>query len=88
MVKPNAIFEVLDVKNRTKVSKLILTASGGPLNIKTEDLINITPERAIKHPNWSMGKKISVDSATTTMNKGLELIEAHYLFEMPTKRLM
>jgi 1-deoxy-D-xylulose-5-phosphate reductoisomerase len=83
----NAIFQVLDAKNRTKVSKLILTASGGPfLNIKTEDLINITPEQAIKHPNWSMGKKISVDSATM-MNKGLELIEAHYLFEMPYKKI-
>mgnify|MGYP001172156207 CR=1 FL=1 len=83
----NAIFQVLDAKNRSKVSKLILTASGGPfLNIKTEDLINITPEQAIKHPNWSMGKKISVDSATM-MNKGLELIEAHYLFEMPYKKI-
>ncbi len=83
----NAIFQVLDVKNRSSVSKLILTASGGPfLNSKFEDLVNITPEQAIKHPNWSMGKKISVDSATM-MNKGLELIEAHYLFEMPYKNI-
>ena len=83
----NAIFQVLDIKNRSKVSKLILTASGGPfLNTKTKDLFNIKPEQAIKHPNWSMGKKISVDSATM-MNKGLELIEAHYLFEMPYKKI-
>ena len=83
----NAIFQVLDSNNHSNVSKLILTASGGPfLNIKTKDLINITPEQAIKHPNWSMGKKISVDSATM-MNKGLELIEAHYLFEMPHQKI-
>ena len=83
----NAIFQVLDSKNRSKVSKLILTASGGPfLNKEIKDLVDITPEQAIKHPNWSMGKKISVDSATM-MNKGLELIEAHYLFEMPHKKI-
>ena len=83
----NAIFQVLDSNNHSSVSKLILTASGGPfLNTNTKDLINITPEQAIKHPNWSMGKKISVDSATM-MNKGLELIEAHYLFEMPHQKI-
>ena len=83
----NAIFQVLDSNNHSNVSKLILTASGGPfLNTNTKDLINITPEQAIKHPNWSMGKKISVDSATM-MNKGLELIEAHYLFEMPHQKI-
>ena len=56
----NAIFQVLDYKNKSKVSKLILTASGGPfLNKNINDLNHITPEQAIKHPNWSMGKKIS-----------------------------
>ncbi|MBD22406.1 MAG: 1-deoxy-D-xylulose-5-phosphate reductoisomerase [Alphaproteobacteria bacterium] len=83
----NAIYQVLDLKNKNNVSKLILTASGGPfLNKKLDDLENITPEEAIKHPNWSMGKKISVDSATM-MNKGLELIEAHYLFDMPHEKI-
>ena len=83
----NAIFQVLDSKNRSKVSKLILTASGGPFLYKeSKDLVDITPEQAVKHPNWSMGKKISVDSATM-MNKGLELIEAHYLFDMPHKKI-
>ena len=83
----NAIYQVLDVKNKHNVSKLILTASGGPfLNKITEELQNISPEEAIKHPNWTMGKKISVDSATM-MNKGLELIEAHYLFDMPHDKI-
>ena len=54
----NAIYQVLDLKNKKNVSKLILTASGGPfLNKKIDELENITPEQAIKHPNWSMGKK-------------------------------
>ncbi|MEE2694760.1 MAG: 1-deoxy-D-xylulose-5-phosphate reductoisomerase [Pseudomonadota bacterium] len=79
----NAIYQVLDVKNRSKISKLILTASGGPFfKVNKNNLKDVTPEEAIKHPNWSMGKKISIDSATM-MNKGLELIEAHYLFNIP-----
>jgi len=83
----NAIYQVLDFKNKSKISKLILTASGGPfLKKRVEDLNSITPAEAIKHPNWSMGKKISVDSATM-MNKGLELIEAHYLFNMPQEKI-
>ena len=83
----NAIHQVLDTKNKSTVSKLILTASGGPfLNRKIEEMHNITPDEAIKHPNWSMGKKISVDSATM-MNKGLELIEAHFLFDFPHKKI-
>ena len=61
---------MLDLKNKKNVSKLILTASGGPfLNKKISDLENITPDEAVNHPNWSMGRKISVDSATM-MNKG------------------
>ncbi len=83
----NAIYQVLDVKNKSKISRLILTASGGPfLNRKINDLKNISPEEAIKHPNWSMGKKISIDSATM-MNKGLELIEAYYLFGISEKNI-
>ena len=83
----NAIHQVLDIHNRENISKLILTASGGPfLNKKKEELFEITPDDAIKHPNWSMGKKISVDSATM-MNKGLELIEAHFLFDFPQSKI-
>ena len=69
------------------MSKLILTASGGPfLNYKKSQLNTVTPEEAVKHPNWSMGKKISIDSATM-MNKGLELIEACFLFDMPYHKI-
>ncbi len=83
----NAIHQVLDESNKSKISKLILTASGGPFLRKSElEMKNITPDEAIKHPNWSMGRKISVDSATM-MNKGLELIEAHFLFNFPHERI-
>lgn len=76
----NAIFQVLETSNREAVEKIILTASGGPF--RTWDRARMaaaTPAQAVAHPNWSMGAKISVDSATM-MNKGLELIEAYYLF--------
>ena len=67
----------------SSVSKLILTASGGPfLNLEEKLFTKITVEKALKHPNWSMGSKITIDSATL-MNKGLELIEAHWLFNKP-----
>ncbi len=83
----NAIYQVLDSKNKSKISRLILTASGGPFFKRDiNDLDNILPEEAIKHPNWSMGKKISIDSATM-MNKGLELIEACYLFDISHKNI-
>ena len=83
----NAIYQVLDSKNKSKISRLILTASGGPfLKKKIAELHGITPSEAIKHPNWSMGKKISIDSATM-MNKGLELIEACYLFDIHQKNI-
>lgn len=69
------------------IDSIILTASGGPfLNTPAAELPHITPAQAVKHPNWSMGRKISVDSATL-MNKGLELIEAHWLFNCPPDRL-
>jgi 1-deoxy-D-xylulose-5-phosphate reductoisomerase len=81
----NAIFQVLGDKAR--VSKLILTASGGPfLGRSREDLKAVTVEQALKHPNWSMGAKITIDSATLA-NKGLEFIEAAYLFDMPASQI-
>ena len=74
----NAIFQVLDSPER--VSRIILTASGGPFRtLSRAEMLRVTPAQAVRHPNWSMGAKISVDSATL-MNKGLELIEGYYLF--------
>ncbi len=78
----NALFQVFDAKAPQAIEKITLTASGGPF-LHTQNLSAITPEQAVKHPNWQMGAKISVDSATL-MNKGLEVIEAFYLF--PVKR--
>jgi 1-deoxy-D-xylulose-5-phosphate reductoisomerase len=83
----NAIFQCLAGSNEQDVSKLILTASGGPFRTAPAETMNAaTPAQAVAHPNWSMGAKISVDSATL-MNKGLELIEAHYLFGLPSSRI-
>src|SRR5690606_18900128 len=76
----NAIFQVLDSERLDTVDKIVLTASGGPFRTWTvADMEKATPAQAVAHPRWDMGAKISVDSATL-MNKGLELIEAHYLF--------
>src|SRR5206468_1055811 len=83
----NAIFQYLAGNRREDVSRIILTASGGPFRTANADQIAAaTPTQAVAHPNWSMGAKISVDSATL-MNKGLELIEAHYLFGIPSQRI-
>jgi 1-deoxy-D-xylulose-5-phosphate reductoisomerase len=83
----NAIFQCLDRSAPKGVAKIILTASGGPFRTwSLEQMAVATPEQALKHPNWSMGAKITIDSATM-FNKGLELIEAHYLFDMPADRL-
>ena len=83
----NAIFQIFDFDNPQSIDKITLTASGGPFwNTPIEQLSSITPEQAVKHPNWSMGAKISVDSATM-MNKGLELIEAYYLFPIEKEQL-
>jgi 1-deoxy-D-xylulose-5-phosphate reductoisomerase len=83
----NAIFQCLAGSRAEDVSKIILTASGGPFRTASAETIGAaTPAQAVAHPNWSMGAKISVDSATL-MNKGLELIEAHYLFGLPSNRL-
>ncbi|AEB76130.1 1-deoxy-D-xylulose-5-phosphate reductoisomerase [Clostridium botulinum] len=77
-----AIYQCLQGNSYTDINKIYLTASGGPFrNRKKEELINITPEEAIKHPKWNMGKKISIDSATM-INKGLEVIEARWLFNV------
>lgn len=76
----NAIFQVLDLDQLDMVDRLILTASGGPfLSLSREEMRHVTRDQALAHPNWDMGAKISIDSATM-MNKGLELIEAHHLF--------
>lgn len=88
----NAIFQCLPsdytrVPENSGVAKILLTASGGPfLNRDVATLEAVTPEQACKHPNWSMGRKISVDSATM-MNKGLEVIEAHWLFGAPAEQI-
>jgi 1-deoxy-D-xylulose-5-phosphate reductoisomerase len=83
----SAIFQVFSPANAQHVERLILTASGGPFRTwSREDMQRATPEQALAHPNWDMGAKISVDSATM-MNKGLELIEAAYLFAMPPERI-
>jgi 1-deoxy-D-xylulose-5-phosphate reductoisomerase len=85
----NAVFQCLPSEgaNHGGVSKIILTASGGPFRTREPStLVDVTPDQACKHPNWSMGRKISVDSATM-MNKGLEVIEAHYLFDLPGDRI-
>jgi 1-deoxy-D-xylulose-5-phosphate reductoisomerase len=88
----NAIFQCLPQNYGRKLSengiaKIILTASGGPfLNRDVDTLAQVTPEEAVAHPNWVMGRKISVDSATM-MNKGLEVIEAHWLFNAPAEQI-
>lgn len=83
----SAIFQCLQNGSRQEVSRLILTASGGPFYArKREELRHITPEQAVKHPNWSMGKKISLDSATL-FNKGLEIMEAARLFDFAGEQI-
>lgn len=83
----NAIFQCLDLDRPERVRRIILTASGGPFrDWPLERMAAVTPEQAVAHPNWSMGAKISIDSATM-MNKGLELIEAARLFPVPADRI-
>ncbi|SFJ32190.1 1-deoxy-D-xylulose 5-phosphate reductoisomerase [Terrisporobacter glycolicus] len=78
----SAIFQCLNGERKKDVEKIILTASGGPFRGKSkEELINVTKNQALKHPNWDMGRKISIDSSTL-MNKGLEVIEAKWLFDV------
>jgi 1-deoxy-D-xylulose-5-phosphate reductoisomerase len=83
----NAIFQALSAGRRDEVRRVILTASGGPFrSFSLEALRNVTVEQALKHPTWTMGPKVTIDSATL-MNKGLELIEAHHLFALPPEEL-
>ena len=83
----SAIFQSMHGENRERVSKILLTASGGPFRgKKTEELQDITVEDALKHPNWSMGRKITVDSATL-VNKGLEVMEAKWLFDVEPEQI-
>lgn len=83
----NAIWQVFDAERVEAVTRLILTASGGPFRtMSCADMAHMTAKEAVKHPVWAMGAKISVDSATM-MNKGLEIIEAHFLFNMPSEKI-
>ena len=83
----NGVFQLLNGRDGSTLSKIVLTASGGPFrNMSLDEMKQVTPEMAIAHPNWTMGAKISVDSATM-MNKGLELIEARVLFDVAPEML-
>ncbi|MDY6848370.1 MAG: 1-deoxy-D-xylulose-5-phosphate reductoisomerase [Thermodesulfobacteriota bacterium] len=83
----SAIFQSLEGHRRHDVRRLILTASGGPFrNRSLAELSHVTPGDALNHPNWEMGRKVTIDSATM-MNKGLEVIEAHWLFDLPAERI-
>ncbi len=83
----SAIFQCLQGNDYDKIAKIYLTASGGPFRGKRqEDLLNIRPEDALKHPNWNMGPKVTIDSATL-VNKGLEVMEAKWLFRVPVEKI-
>jgi 1-deoxy-D-xylulose-5-phosphate reductoisomerase len=83
----SAIAQALEAGRKEDVARIILTASGGPfLNLDKESLWQVTPEQALLHPNWDMGQKISIDSATL-MNKGLEVIEAYWLFDIALDKI-
>ena len=83
----SAIFQCLQGENTKAISRLLLTASGGPFfDLRIDELDDVTVEQALHHPNWEMGKKISIDSATM-MNKGLEVIEAYWLFQIPISQI-
>lgn len=83
----SAIHQLLEGERRAAVSEILITGSGGPFRGKGRaELATVTPEQALKHPNWSMGPKVTIDSATL-MNKGLEVIEAHHLFGMPYEQI-
>jgi 1-deoxy-D-xylulose-5-phosphate reductoisomerase len=83
----NAIWQVFDFERRNAVTRLLLTASGGPFRTTSfTEMRSVTPQQALRHPVWSMGAKISIDSATM-MNKGLEIIEAAFLFDIPEEKI-
>ena len=83
----SAVFQCLNGENRSRISRLILTASGGAFRDYSKEMLKAArPEDALRHPNWAMGRKITIDCATM-MNKGLEVIEAHWLFGVPAERI-
>lgn len=83
----SAIFQALNGENRKEISRILLTASGGPFRGRTkEEMKNVQPEDALKHPNWTMGRKITIDSATM-VNKGLEVMEAKWLFGVKAEQI-
>jgi len=83
----SAIFQIFDDANRDEIEDVTITASGGPFRTWAQaDIEKATPEQALNHPNWSMGAKVTIDSASL-MNKGLEVIEAHHLYDMPLEKL-
>ena len=83
----NAVFQCIHGQSKNSLDSIVLTASGGPFrDLPIEEFKNVTLEQALNHPNWSMGKKITIDSATMA-NKGLELIEARWLFDLPPEKL-
>lgn len=83
----NAIFQCIEGRPAREVKRIILTASGGPFRgLRAADLAHVTPEQALKHPTWDMGKKVTIDSSTL-FNKGLEMIEARWLFDMPMDKV-
>src|SRR5438094_4128381 len=83
----SAIFQAMEGHRRQDILRLILTASGGPLwELSRQQMQHVKPEQALKHPNWKMGPKITIDSATL-MNKGLEVVEAHWLFDIPASKI-
>ncbi len=82
----SALYQCLVGERIAEVAELILTASGGPFRDAPEDLSQVTPQMALKHPNWVMGAKVTIDSSTL-MNKGLEVLEAHYLYDFPLEQI-
>ena len=83
----SAIWQCLRGEENNSIKRIILTASGGPFrNMQKDQLHHVTPKQALKHPNWNMGSKITIDSATL-MNKGLEVIEAHWLYDIPAEKI-
>lgn len=82
----SALFQCLQGEPREGIASLVLTASGGPFRLGPDDLSGVTPEQALKHPNWAMGPKVTIDSATL-FNKGLEVLESHFFFELPLSKI-
>ena len=82
----SALFQCLQGEPRESVAALVLTASGGPFRLGPDDLFGVTPEQALEHPNWAMGPKVTIDSATL-FNKGLEVLESHFFFELPLAQI-